>query len=203
MVKILSRAGVSLADIYDVKGSIAGSDQLLAEEIHTIHEMGGTIFAERLGGNVRRGSSTALSQNTSWDVILSGFGPTIGRILGVTVVTLNATRLTNVTLSIRDPSTDREMPIFLWDTNEQFVTGRFQDNGGAIDNYDFLENSINVATLPSILLGTAQPEPLQEMAFRGLTSGFGAGSVETIALMYIAFAQIEGISSFGLPIPGW
>ena len=45
MVKILSQAGISLADLYNVEGSIAGIEQLDTRELPIVHEMSGTIFS--------------------------------------------------------------------------------------------------------------------------------------------------------------
>ena len=47
MPKILAQAGISLADVYDVEGSIAGTDELLSEDVSLVHEMGGHMMSER------------------------------------------------------------------------------------------------------------------------------------------------------------
>jgi len=205
MTKILAQAGVSLADIYDIEGSIVGVEQLMAREVSTVHEMGGTIFSERLSGEIRRLDSTGLDQDQTWDVEDTTIPVGVSRVLGASVVSLNAARLVNCTLSIREPNVGREIPIFVWDTNEGFVSARFQDNGGTVANHHFLENAINIATLPNMVIGTGQPMAVPNLIFRGLTSSFGAGTVQTIALVYLGFTEVtgEGISSIGLAIPGW
>lgn len=204
MVKILSQAGSSLADTYNVEGSIAGIDQLETRELPIVHEMGGTIFAERLSGGMDRRTTGAIAQNTDWDIILTGLGRFPSRILGIFVFSDDASRLSHATVSVRDPLDEREVPIFAWDTGEAVVTVRIQDDGAAVANEVALNNVLNVAAAtPSLLIGTDQPAPIDQMAFRGRTSGFGAGTVVVTMLMYKAFSEIGGISSRGLPLPSW
>ena len=46
---------------------------------------------------------------------------------------------------------------------------------------------------------------INDIAFRGVTSAFGAGTVVLTALIHIAFTHLGGNvpSNFGLPVPGW
>lgn len=203
MVKILSQSGDSLADVYDVVGSVAGIDQLETRELPIVHEMGATVFSERLGGNFRRSSSGAIAQSTAWDNVLTGLGATAVRVMGVLVITDNVSRVSVVTVSLRDPLDEREIPIFTWDSNEGNIGVRIEDNGAGAANTVALQNALNIGTLPSMLFGRDQRQPISEIAFRGSTLAFGAGDVTTVALIYLAFAQIGGLSSRGLPIPSW
>lgn len=203
MAKILSQSGDSLADTYDVKGSVAGIDQLETRELPIVHEMGGTLFSERLSASIRRSTTGNINQNTEWDNVLADLPATPGRILGVCVISSDANRILNASVSVQEQAGDREMPIFLWDTNEQFLAARLVENGAAAGLFNFLANALNIGTVPSMLIGTEQPQPIDRVSFRGDTTGFGAGTVVATMLLYVAFSQVAGISSRGLPIPGW
>ncbi len=202
MVKILSRSGASLADIYDVEGSIAGIDQLNSRELNIFHEMGGTVMSERLGGQILRTTTGALPQTVPWDLAITGISPTIVRVLGAMVFTDDVSRLNHVTLSLHSVEDDRDIPIWIWDANEESVSGRLAD-GGAAATVTFLASPLNTQGFPSMMFGADQSRDIEEIAFRGTPSTFGAGTVEVTALIYIALARNTSISSYGLPIPGW
>lgn len=205
MVKILSQAGASLADVYDVKGSIAGIDELSTRELPIVHEMGGTVFSERFNTDVRFITTGALNQNTTWDIVLSNLPAVPSRILGVLVLATTVSRLSVATLSVRSrvSGAENEVPIFAWDTNRGNVTARLVSNGAAPGSVNTLENSLDIATLPSMLAGDGEADSVNEVAFRGLTTGFGAGTVTATALVYLAFPELGGVSSRGLPVPSW
>ena len=206
MSKILSQAGNSLADIYDVEGSIAGIDQLETRELPIVHEMGGTVFSERLSGRIFRFTSGAIAQSIAFNVVGQAFAPTPVRILGVFCFASVGSRLNEVTVSLREtiPSAEQEIPIFAWDLNEGTVISRIMDVA-AVATVVGLSNSAAIASqnLPTLLLGSGQPQPVQEIAFRGIATAFGAGTVTVTCLIYVAFPQLEGLSSRGLPLPGW
>ena len=204
MVKILSKSGDSLADTYDVEGSVAGIDQLETRELGIIHEMGHTVFSERLSASIRRGTSGAILQSTTWDLTIPDFPVTPFRVLGVVVVA-DAGRVAFAQVSLQDASGDREIPIWIWDTDNDVQSDiRIVENGAAVANLLALVPSNNGGTVPNLALGSEQPQPVGEnVLFRGVTTAFGAGTVTCTALIYIAFSQIGGISSRGLPVPGW
>lgn len=202
--KILSKSGDSLADIYDVEGSIAGIEELETHELPIVHEMGSTIFSERLGGFISRSSTGAILQTITFNIVQTSLGAIPARVLGLVVFTDNNARVSHVTVSIRDPFDNREIPIFIWDTaGGVAVIGRF-DDAGTIANFDILQNMMS-GGLPNMLIGTGQEQPVDQLAFRGLSTTFGAGDVTISMMMYRAEAQAQagGISSRGLPIPGW
>lgn len=203
--KILSQAGISLADVYDIEGSVAGLEELDVSEVKGVHELGGTIFSERLQGAIDRRTTGAIAQNTDWDIILTALGNIPTRILGVLVFTDDSARIGHATVSVRNPTEGRELPIFVWDSAEGVITIRMEDDGAGVANHVALANggSLNITKLPSMLIGTELPVTVDEMAFRGRTSAFGAGTVTITALIYRAFTQIGGISSYGLPVPSW
>jgi len=205
MPKILGQAGTSLADVYDVAGSIAGIETLRSEEVAPVHDMGQTIFSERLSGDIRNVTTGAIAQNTNWDLILSGAPVTPTRILGVMVFTDVVARVGHVTLSLRTDvaAQEQEVPLFAWDSTIGATVLIRTEAFGTVADRDCLINVPGVATLPSLLIGEAQPVPVADIAFRGDTNGFGAGTVTISAVILRAFSQVEGLSSFGLPIPGW
>lgn len=164
--------------------------------------MGGTIFSERLGGHIRRLSSTDLAQNLSWNITLTS-AVEIVRVLGIAVFTDTVARLIIATLSMRDPASEREVPIFTWDNNEGSVIARMQDDGGAVGEFDLLTPVNQGAVAPTMLLGTNQDPRMNEIVFRGTTAGFGAGTVEAVALVHVIFPELGGLSSRGLPVPSW
>jgi len=99
---------------------------------------------------------------------------------------------------------EREIPIWTFDNNvDQEVVIRVQENGAAVGNTNMCR-ALNVQDfVPITLLGRDQRINAPDIAFRGSTLGFGAGTVTVIALIYIEFANLEGVSSFGVPLPGW
>ena len=204
MAKILAQAGVSLADIYNVVGSIAGIEELITREVHPFHEMGHTIFSERVSADIIRATSGDILQNVDFDVVLDELGEVPSRLLGVCVLTDAVARLNYAQISVRDPTTEREIPLFVWDNNEESMVVRIQENGAALTNWDYLATALGGgAGVPSMLFSTAQPLDVNEIAFRGRSAGFGAGTVEVVALLYQAGPQLKGLSSRGLPLPSW
>jgi len=207
MVKILSQAGNSLADIYDVEGSVAGIDQLETSELPIVHEMGATVLSERLSGNIRRQSTGAIAQSTAWDIEITNFPSGIWRVLGIQVLT-DAGRVNFAQVSLRDPRDQREIPLWFFDsTNDQVDDIRIEDNAGGAGN-TFMLVPINKGSmgLPSMAIGTGQPQRVGDIAFRGLTTAFGAGDVTVVALIHIAFSQVGGLGGIdnrGLPVPSW
>ena len=202
MVKILSQAGNSLADVYDVEGSVAGIETLESRELPIVHEMGSTVFSERFSGFIRRIATGPIIQNTAFDATISGL-PEISRVLGVLVLADVVARTDLAQVSIRSVTGGREMPIMIFDVNDGFSVEagiRIVENNGVASTQQAL---IGRQQLPSISLGIRQPQSTEEIVLRGVTSGFGAGNVNYVLLAYVVFADIGGISSRGLPIPSW
>jgi len=202
MTKILSQSGISLADTYDVQGSIAGIENLETENLPIVHEMGATVFSERVTGDVFRITTGVLLQSVDYNVVFSDLPIMPCRLLGVQVFSDTAARLARGAVNIRN-NAGREMPVWVWDqTNELAVD--FSDNGAAVASHEVLTPAPGFAQLPTMLFGTAQPRlGMSELALRGRTTAFGAGNVTVTALFFIAFPEQQGIPSIGLPIPSW
>lgn len=207
MVKILSQTGISLADTYDIEGSIAGVSELLTQDgIHLEHEMGGTIFAERFSTALRRGVTGAIAQNTVFAVGFSDLPGNSIKLLGVQVIVDVTGRVARVSVNVQDPRPDatapqREFPVWTWDgTNtslQRFIVA------GVDGDQTLLNADLQYNYLPVIMAGGGQPQGMSTLVLRGKTTAFGAGTVTLQLLAYIAFAEIGGIDSYGLPLPGW
>jgi len=204
-MKVLSRSGDSLADVYDVEGSIAGIEELTPREVRLVHEMGGTIFSERLSSQVRRDVTAALAQDTTVDIVLTDLPAGMTRILSTMVLNAGTTtvaRLASLQISARDNVNGREVILWAWDGTVQ--TERIIDNGGAAGDHEILGRDLAISSPhPSMLVGNGQPQSVSELTIRGITTSFGAGDITLTILNHILFSEVTGISSRGLPIPSW
>jgi len=205
MAKILSQAGISLADIYDVVGSIAGVEELLSEEISLIHEMGSTVFSERLRGTIQRATTGALAQNVVWNLTIPHPGG-IYRILGVYVQADVSSRTQRAQISLRSVEQGREIPLFIWDSTGNDFQSSIQivEEGAAVSTDSALIQISPQMGVPTIATGAGQPAAVgDEIIFRGITGGFGAGTVTNVALIHMVSAESASFIAVGLPIPGW
>jgi len=206
--KILSRSGVSLADVYDVEGSIAGIEELQSREVQLVHEMATTIFSERVGAQILRISTGDIAQNITWDLLIPGLTSVPMRLLGVAVVADDGSRVTRVQASIRNAAlitAGREIPFFLWHSGtDTSVPFRWVDNGAGVANESYLRQVSPLPALPGLLFGDDARRQVPAIVFRGNASGFGAGTVSVVLEVLVAWAESpENISSRGLPFPGW
>lgn len=204
--RILSQAGQSLADVYDIEGSVAGLEELDSAEVKTVHEMGATIASERMSGQLVVVTSTALAQTLTWDATLGLPRRFIDRILGIQVLA-DADRVLTAGVFVQDAGPGgsfAEIPIWSWDA--------------AVDGVKTIRTSLQESTRnlillqptqmlgPSMLIGSEQPLPTGQLVFRGVTTTFGAGTVTVRMVAYLAFNEIiggGGLSSKGLPLPSW
>lgn len=201
---VQSQAGISLAPAYDVKGSQAPIERLITAEVPVVHDMASTLFSERLSGGVRRRTTGDLAQSTSFDEIIDDFGKGITRIVGLAVLADVLARSSFVNVSVRDPVNGREVPIFVWDsTFDIFKIIRIQEDDGAVGNMQMLIPAQANPPALSMLIGTEQPQSMPDIAFRGVTTAFGAGTVEHILILYTASTAVANNQGYGLPIPGW
>jgi len=205
MVKILSRSGNSLADIYDAEGSIAGIDQLETRELPIMHEMGATVFSERLQTRIFRIPTTAIAQNIAFRIQLDTLPETPARLLGLQVITDNGARVTRAAVLATDPVLLQDFPIWVWNgvaADSELVT-MLDATVSASFEVMLAHGPMNM--LPTFTGGNEQQDNMvSSLTLVGLTSGFGAGTVLVTALAHIAFPRRDvNISSRGLPIPSW
>jgi len=209
MGKILSQSGISLADSYDIQGSIVGIENLDSNNVSLVHEMGGTIFSERLQTNLTRLNPGATAQNTAWNIQIP-VPNSPSRIMACTVISDVTTRIDMCSLNISSPVGGREIVLWSWDSNndgEQQI--RFSNDGAAVATDILLLPGYNL--MPYLLTRTSGNVETREMGllnFRGTTNGFGAGTVEPIMILGLARATdrlpVPGQpSSHGLPVPSW
>jgi hypothetical protein len=205
VVKILSRSGSSLADVYDVVGSVAGINELVSQEVSLVHEMGSTLFSERFGGRIVRVTTGGEAQNTSFNTQfdVGNDVPGVSRILGAQIICTSSSRLTRVQLSITSPEqiNDQDLPIFAWQAGQASVGAEVLNNG-TVATYDLLTSVIPVQT-PNVVLGGDSESPINLLTLRGITAGFGSGTVTTTGIVYMGFSQPGGLSNRGLPLPSW
>lgn len=203
MVKILSQTGISLADAYDVEGSIAGVENLESRDVSLVHEMGSTIFSERFSSFMRLATAAAVSQSSAWEVILNDLPAGALRLIAITVEVTPTARVSLASVALREPVQEREMPIWLWDSAVDGEVSARNSTDGSVGTRIFLRPTTPINPIPYLVAGTGQPQSIPDIAFRGITSAFGAGTVTVRALLHFGFSQIGGISSKGLPIPSW
>lgn len=207
MSKILSQAGDSLADSYDVAGSIAGVDDLLTRDVSLLHEMGGTIFSERLTSQVLTISSGAVAQNTVFGGEYEDAADSPTRILGIQVLTSTASRVQLASVSILRSDGEQEQPIFVYDSDDdEEGLVRCTVSGGSAATYGHL--SPRLSAVPILMTRMGNSNTMPDLKLRGLTAGFGAGTVQITALVLTARAgpavPVPGTpESHGLPIPSW
>jgi len=204
MSRALGQGGISLADTYDVDGSIVQVDELDAEEgVHLSHEMSTTIWSERAGQVFTQISNGDVLQTVVWDVF-SAIGPNvIQRILNIQVIS-EADRIDHCGISLQDPDSEREMPLFVWDSGtDPAVPFRWSRDGGAASQFLLLQPAYNYS--PEMMFRHGANKLTPRLVFRGLSTTFGAGNVEAFALIHLARAEPTDRvnSSFGLPVPGW
>ena len=208
MSKILSRAGTSLADQYDIEGSIAGLEQLESGEVHVVHDMAETLVGERISTNIRRVATAATIQNTNIVAFFTDLPPSPWRLMNAIVEVDTVSRLTHLNLSMRDSAglasggNARESPFWVWDGANEDVVQFVED--GTLANRNVLRPFPEYTRLPLLAVGNDQPERVPDIAIRGLTSGFGAGNVTVTLTIYLALMVVEsGVSSHGLGVPSW
>jgi len=208
VVKILSQAGFSLADVYEVEGSILSIDQLDVTEIKAVHDLGPQIHSERLLSILIQQNTGAILQNVTWNLTTGNFPDSVARIFGVSLIADVTSRIDNVVLAIQDPDTGREMPFFVWDSNaDADLTMRWSNNGAAVAGFRSLRPAVGFS-LPTLLTRMGGTRGMPLVSFRGTTLGFGAGTVTCFLVYHLArpnrISPTPGDpSSHGLPIPSW
>jgi len=206
--RVLSQAGVSLADVYDVEGSIAGIDRLDINEIKGVHELGAQIHSERLKAFIVQSSSGAVAQSTTWGLTIGGFPDSINRLLAVTVIANNAARVDHCSIAIQEQGNSREIPVWAWDTADDAEKQVEWSIDGAAAATQFYLAVIGIPQVPELLTRLGDDGQMPQLIFRGETGAFGAGNVTTRALFHVARPNTGNPppgepSSHGLPIPGW
>jgi hypothetical protein len=206
VTRVLSRSGDSLADIYDVDGSIVSIEELEAREIALVHEMGHNIFSERFSMAYRRETTGAIAQNATWNNTFADLPAGPFRITNVFVFVDTASRITIASIALRSTASGREVPFWTWDTSDDDqIRVRYDDDGAGVATItSMVPVNSSQKVMPHIAAGIGQPQRTEEIVFRGLASAFGAGDVTCTCYLELAFSQVApGLSSRGLPVPSW
>lgn len=205
MVKILSRSGASLADVYDVEGSIAGIEQLETRELPIVHEMGATVLSERFTTRIFRIPTGAIAQDVSFRVELATLPETPARLLGIQVIADNLARILRLAVVVHDPTVGQDMPVWISDASVALAESVILEDAGASATFDLAIPIFIPGMFPTFVGGREQQDNMvSSLVLVGRSTGFGAGSVSATALCYLAFPRRDGsVSSKGLPIPSW
>lgn len=211
MGKILGKAGESLADVYDVEGSVAGTEFLDSDTVHLVHEMGGQIMSERMIAHLIRIQSGAIVASGEWDISSVTIPDCVNRILGIQVFVDVTARVDFCSVSIRDTpaaTSSHSTLLWAWDsaTDIEFDVRSLQ--GGSTANRIHLAPRPALYPFPSLMLRTGLGRLMPLIDFNGVTPAFGAGEVNATAIIYLARPDTVtpaagDPSSHGLPIPSW
>ena len=202
MVKILSQGGRSLADMYQVAGSIAGIDSLETRELPIVHEMGAVLFSERFRTTIRRVATGDMAQNTTASPAITTMPASITRIVGIQVYSDDESRVLAAAVSLQAPDNTQDFPIWVWD-GTAFAAAPIVDDGVLL-TLDVLGAEPGSLMIPSFTGGVDQGSvPVTDLRLRVTSTGFGAGTVEVMCVVYLAFTFTGGVSAFGARVPSW
>jgi len=203
LARILGTTGTSLADVYEVDGSIVDIDNLLSRDVNLVHDLGATMWAERVSQRLVQFTVAGVLQSADFGEVIFALPNTPARILAMTVFVDTASRLVRCAVSLRNNtlSASVEQPIWAWDEATEF-TIRMAIGAGGVDLLTLLSKQ-EVDRIPLTRLGEDSPESMESLVVRGTTTGFGAGTLDITVNTLIEFAGLSGVSSHGVPLPGW
>jgi len=208
MPKILSQGGVSLADQYDVQGSIAGIEELESREVTLVHEMGKTLFSERIGSTFRR-STVTFTQSIPFIIPITNFPANVTRILGVQVFASDVDDVDDCQVSVTDPinTGGQDFPIWVFDrpagTNHHDIDVVM---AGVTTHLDILVGEVGIGQqTPTFVFGDSQGTGgnMRNITLRGNANAFGGGSSTVTLLVHLAFVFQLGVNSYGSDVPSW
>jgi len=203
MPKILTRAGESLADQYDLQGSNVSINELVAGDVSLVHDMGEVLLSERMEIQFLQISADAVGENTTFGVTHAAVPDTPTRLLQISMIANQSARISRSALYLQDQNTEKEIPLFTWDSGSDSQTSvMWSDDGGAVATAWMLRAT---TLMPQqLLMRTGVLHGMPAIIMRGRTSGFGAGTVTLRCLMIVARPSggPDG-ATVGLPIPSW
>jgi len=206
MPRILSQAGSSMAQGYDVDGGIVGVDELDSAAVHLAEDFGARVFSERLQSFLIRMTSGAINQSIDFDILAAGIPDSVNRILGIFVFETN-TRIDNVQVGWNEQEDDQDMPLFVWNTATDSTRSVRYEDLGTVAAVDLMVPAYPMLT-PTIITRTGANRVIPQLVMRGSSTAFGAGTVVCNALVHLCRANPGSPapgepSSHGLPLPGW
>lgn len=211
--------GSTLSQHYDTQGQQMGSPgaEIEADRILLTHEMGTVMFGEKVRVRIRRLACLALNQSSTGEQILTDLPQGPWRILGLTVMTPDATAVaadfSGVSLAMRDPDSQRETLLWGWN-NATLVNFRYSVDStiGVAAHATFIPTAVQsnawsaMGLMPNFCVSSklTPQQSVSELALRVTTAAFGAGTRDVLANVAIGFAlpSVGGIAS-GLPVPSW
>jgi len=205
--KVQGQAGISLADVYDVVGSIAGVEEIDVRSIKGVHDLGPQIHSERLNAFQLIADTGNVNQSTAWNVELGGFPDSINRLLSISVLTDTVARADFASIAIVDPDSGIDHIIWAWDSAND-VESSVRWASPTVGTNFLLVSTRQILGVPTLIARTGAAWRMPTLNFRGSSAAFGAGTVRLRALMQIIRPDPGNPapghpSSFGLPIPGW
>jgi len=209
MPKILSQAGTSLADSYNIEGSIAGVEELDSRSVGLVDEMGGRVQSERLNAFILNVASDANNQNASFATEAAVLPDCVNRVLGIIAFVSTTARLAHCTVNLRMAGTGGEFPIWSWDDAlDDEYSLRLSEAGAAVGTVIALRPSVALQPFQQLAMRSGDEMLMPSFFLRGTTNGFGAGTLNINALIMIARPQPATVtagtaSSHGLPVPSW
>jgi len=205
MTKILSQSGKSLADVYDVEGSIAGIEQLETRDLPIMHEMGGTVFSERFQDRIFRIPTGAILQNADFRIQLDTLPETPARLLGIQVIASLPFRVVKCAVLGTDPTVSQDIPLWVWDAAGALTEEVNMEDVTVGNDFALMIPHASANIFPSFAGGREQQDNMvSSLTLTGTTTAFGGSTTEITALCYLAFPRRDGsVSSLGLPIPSW
>jgi len=220
MPKILGDSGKSLGDAYDIEGSQIAIKNLNSEEgVTLVHEMGHTMFAERLFARILMWDSGLLNQSTSFYARSTQAGWAAGatapavpvRVYGclafIDVGDGWATHVTRCAIlaHIVDDGTGegQDFPVWVWNGTGNSTIRMQSSAATAVPQVGDADPSQGVFPSPFLLQGGNRASQVDELVLSGTTAAFGAGTTRITAKALIASPDPAGLSSLGVPIPSW
>jgi len=206
--KVQSQAGVSLADVYDVEGSVAGVEEILSKDVNLFHEMGGEIMSERMHQTVLIATSGNVAQSSNFSRQILNFIDVPTRVLGVAAIGDVAGRMNNVAISIRTTE-GSEFPLLVWDDaqDQERIIRYDLDGVGVADMIAYIPD--HPILTPTLLSRDGELTPtMLTFIMNATTSAFGAGNLVASMIVHVMRPSRDtpaagDARSYGLPLPGW
>jgi len=207
--KILAQTGTSLADVYDIEGSIVGVDELEAHEVNVVHDLGPQIQSERLRSFIEVIDGGVVAQNITWGVALLPFPDCVNRIVTISVVSDVDSRILNCSVALKEGSSAIEYPLWVWDQTDDETSPYIWDDGSGSAVFNMMRPIHNLpGGVPCIATRGGDASDMPNLIFRGTSTGFGAGDVRARAIIQVIrpTSRVPAAgepSSHGLPFPSW
>lgn len=215
MTRTRAPFGNSLVTTYDTEGGmLAAESELRDDEIVLVDDLGQRTASERFHLSIRQMNSGDVAQSTAFDSVIDDL-PSFYRILNVIIwaeTTVVAADITSLALFQRDPTDERDIPIWSWLTADGVMAQRFQPNNSlvlgsyAIFTPSAIRQAMCDTALPSLGRNHAQlGGNTRAIALRGTTAAFGAGTKKVFASILIGHVvPAPGLDRVdGTPIFSW